>query len=93
MWQQTPDDLEVTVVLPKGTAKRDVKVDVRAKAISVGLKGTEAPLANLALFAAVRPDEMTYTFDAAKAQVTVMVEKAESVSWNRLEAASEGQIL
>ena len=44
-------------------------------------------------YAAVRPDEMTWTLDAKTAQLQVMVEKADGVSWTRLEAASDGQIL
>ena len=46
-----------------------------------------AAVAELELFAAVRPDEMTYTFDAKAVQVTVMVEKVDATSWTRLEAA------
>ena len=92
-WAQTPDDLEVTVALPAGTAKKDVQVNVGVKHLKVHIKGQADPVAQIALFAAVRPDEMTYTWDAAKAQVTVMVEKVEGETWNRLEAASDGQIL
>ena len=90
-WAQTSDDLEVTVAVPAETAKRDVKVVVSAKKLSVQIKG--AALVELALYAAVRPDEMTWTLDAAKAQLAVMVEKADAVSWPRLEAATDGQIL
>ena len=74
-----------------GTDQRDVTVAVTAKKLSVQIKGVS--LAELALYAAVRPDEMTWTLDAAKAQLAVMVEKADAVSWPRLEAATDGQIL
>ena len=98
-WAQTSDDLEVTVALPPGTAKRDVSVAVAARSLTVGLKGgAPPPLVSLSLMAAVRPDEMTWTFGAAASehalpQVQIMVEKADGVTWNRLEAATEGQIL
>lgn len=92
-YAQTPDDLEVTVACPAGTAKKDVVVDVGVKHLKVKLKGQAEPVCTIALYASVRPDEMTYTWDAAKAQVTVMVEKVEEYTWPRLEAASDGQML
>lgn len=92
-WQQTADDLEVTAVLPAGTAKRALKVELSARLMRVRVEPVAQPLVELALYASVRPDEMTYTFDAAKALVTVMVEKTEGAHWPRLEAASDGQIL
>jgi len=95
-WSQTTEDLEVTVALPPGTTKRDVSVAVGAKSIKVIVKGTA--LVDLALFGAVRPDEMTWTINAAgggkdSPQIAVMVEKADVVTWHRLEAATYGQIL
>jgi len=96
-WAQTPEDLEVTVVLPEGTARRDVVVDVTSRSLRVGLKGGSSPLVDLALFAAVRPDESTWTLAADKATgaqtVQVMVEKAEEQTWNRCEAASSGKMV
>ncbi len=99
-WAQTADDLEVTVALPSGTAKRDVKVAVGVKSLKVHINSaadtSAPPLVDLALFAAVRPDEMTWTLSSGKdvlPQLQVLVEKAESVTWNRLEAATDGQIL
>ena len=83
----------MTVALPPGTTKKELSVTVGPKRLAVGVKSASAPLAEIALYAAVRPDEMTYTFDAAKALVQVMVEKVEGVSWTRLEAASDGQLL
>jgi len=96
-WAQTGEDLEVTVALPGGTQKRDVSIKVGPKSLDVRVKSQEAPVAQLALFAKVLPDEMTWTFNAngggsGSPHVQVMVEKAEGVSWTRLEAASEGQI-
>ena len=43
-WAQTSDDIEVTVALPEGTAKRDVSISLTAKRISVQLKGADAPV-------------------------------------------------
>jgi len=99
-WAQTPTDLEVTLALPAGTLKRDVKVSVGAKSLKVDVKSSAdanaPPLVDLKLFAAVRPDEMTWTLSGTMEglpQLQVMVEKAVSVTWSRLEVASEGQIL
>jgi hypothetical protein len=97
-WTQTPEDIEVTVSLPGGTAKKDVQVTLASKSIRVQLKGAAEPLVTLALFASIRPDESTWTFGGAKAggsgmpSVAIMVEKGESVTWSRLEAASEGTL-
>ena len=98
-WQQTSDDVEVTVALPEGTAKRDVTVALTAKRITVKMKSTDAAVAEIDLFAAIRPDESTWTFGADKASsgglpnVAIMAEKADCVTWNRLEAATDGKIL
>ena len=99
-WAQTPTDLEVTLALPAGTLKRDVKVSVGAKSLKVDVRSSAdanaPPLVDLKLFAAVRPDEMTWTLSGTMEglpQLQVMVEKAVSVTWSRLEVASEGQIL
>ena len=96
-WAQTPEDLEVTVVLPASTVKKDLKVSLSTKGeLRVVSKASGAPLLDLQLFGAMRPDEMTWTYSAGGAALptlTVMAEKAEAVSWNRLEAASEGKIL
>ena len=50
------------------------------------------PLLELDFFAAVCPDEMTWTFDQAKGQLAVMVEKQNGVHWPQLTPASEGQL-
>lgn len=90
-WAQSGVDLEVTVQLPAGTTKRELRVEVKPKSLRVSVKSEV--LVDLALYAAVRPDEMTYTLDAAKARVSVMIEKVEGVSWTRLESASDGDLL
>jgi hypothetical protein len=93
-WSQTPDDLEVTVSLPSGTAKKDLAIKLNAKSISVQLKSADKPLVDLNLFARVLPDESTWTLGESGGlpHVAIMVEKAEGVTWNRLEAASEGTL-
>ena len=92
-WAQTPDDLEITVVLPPGTAKQAVRIDLGLKTLKVSIKGQDAPLVDLKLYAAVRPEESTWTIDAKKAVVQLMAEKAETLTWNRFEAATEGQMV
>lgn len=96
-WEQTSDDLEVTVMLPEGAGKKDTTVTVAVKALTVKQKGQAQPIADLSLFAAVRPDESTWTFGSdpgsGLATVTIMVEKQDPVSWNRLEAATDGKLL
>ena len=93
-WSQTPDDLEVTISLPDGTAKKDLAIKLNAKSISVQLKSADKPLVDLNLFARVLPDESTWTLGESGGlpHVAIMVEKAEGVTWNRLEAASEGTL-
>ena len=96
-WAQSAEDLEVTVVLPAGTGRKQVQVDVGPKTLAVGIKGESSKLVTLQLFAAVRPDESTWTVSSSKDGTTThlacMMEKVEHATWNTLEAASEGKIL
>ena len=92
-YSQTADDVEVTVMMPEGTVKKGIKVDVGVKKLTVKApKDAPKPLLELDFFATVRPDEMTWTFDQAKGQLAVMVEKQNGVHWPQLTPASEGQL-
>ena len=91
-WTQTVEDLEVIVKLPEGTGRKDVLVDYpTTKMLRVRLKGIASanPLAELALFDAIRPDECTWTFscESSGPRVHVTMEKQQPVTWSALEVA------
>ena len=74
-WAQTSEDLEVTVALPSGTTRQQLKVDVAVRSLRVALKvGGAEPLLDLALYAAVRPDESTWTLNVDKANGATSVQ-------------------
>ncbi|CAK0860685.1 unnamed protein product [Prorocentrum cordatum] len=61
-WAQTGEEVEVTVGVPEGTAKGDVRVDIGSASLRVALRGEPAAaLADLRLYAGVLPEESTWT--------------------------------
>lgn len=95
-WAQTSSDIEVTIALPAGTTKKDFTLKLTAKSIKLQLKSSDALLVELSLFARILPDESTWTLGQGDGLpcVAIMVEKAEAVTWSRLEAATmDGKIL
>lgn len=100
-WSQTQSEVEVIVALPKACGKRDFEVKVSKMQLKVFMKGkADTPLADFKLYGAVRPDEMTWTFSADNnagaglPAVTVSVEKqVDTLTWTRLEAASDGDLV
>lgn len=96
-WQDSAEEVEVTVAVPEGVAAKALKVDVSATALSVALKAEPTkPIASFVLFAPVRPDESAWTMGKTQEgtpAVVVSMEKVDAQSWEMLEAASKGSIL
>lgn len=90
-WSQTVEDLEIICQLPKGTKKGEFKVEVKPQLVRVAVLGEVFKEFNL--YAAVRPDEMTFTYQVETSRVTIMIEKREAETWMRLMSAGEGQIV
>ena len=86
---------QVSVRLPSGTTRKDLAIEIAPRLLSVGLRsgasgegGARPALAKIALYAAVRPDEATWTLGSDKhgAHVAIMLEKHERQTWTKLEA-------
>ena len=89
--------VQVCVRLPAGTTRKDLAIEIAPRLLSVALRagaGGEggaaggSSLAKIPLYAAVRPDEVTWTLGSDKhgAHVAVMLEKHEQQTWTKLEA-------
>jgi len=83
---QTLQDVTVSVPVPSGTRGRDLDIEVTAKALRVGVKGTATVLEG-PTFAALLADDCTWTIEDADSRsgggrlVTLTLAKAQGMSW------------
>jgi hypothetical protein len=78
-WTQQLAHLQVVVPVPEGTRTRDLKVDLTASKISVGLKGQE-PLLKGDLHKRVVLDESFWTLEDNR-EVVISLIKANDMEW------------
>ena len=85
-WDQSTDDLEVTVTVPEGTRAREMDIEITAYELKVGIRGGKT-LAHLRLFGNVCTDDSTWTMgkDARGEHVQVSMDKMEPRTWPTLE--------
>ena len=88
-WTQTAEDLEITIALPSGVTKKELKVQIEMSSIRVTLASGEAGW-HLRLFKPIRPDETTWVL--SKESLVISAEKREALSWGRLELADAGVV-
>mmetsp|Transcript_19221 Transcript_19221/g.61330 ORF Transcript_19221/g.61330 Transcript_19221/m.61330 type:complete len:293 (+) Transcript_19221:106-984(+) len=89
-WSQTAEELEVSVRLPEGVSKKELKVAITATRLVVGRKAGGDPIAQLALYAPVSADESTWTMgsDERGATVCIEMEKLHPETWPQPEKVS-----
>ena len=88
-WTQTAEDVEITISLPSGVTKTDIKVVIAAAFLRVTLAGGEGGW-HIRLFKPIRPDETTWTVD--KGSLVISAEKHEALSWASLEVRDSGVV-
>uniref|UniRef100_A0A7S2I1F0 CS domain-containing protein n=1 Tax=Zooxanthella nutricula TaxID=1333877 RepID=A0A7S2I1F0_9DINO len=84
-WKQDRDEVEVSVALPPGAEKADVKVTILADSLKVEHGGK--PLVEGRLVAKCGPNGSTWTM--GRGSVEISLEKAEAAQWPSLFEASE----
>ncbi|CAK7226283.1 hypothetical protein SCUCBS95973_006148 [Sporothrix curviconia] len=82
-WTQTIADVDLTTVVPGNLKARDLVIDIKKTALSVGIKGQE-PIVKGDLFQAVLLDDSTWTLtsnpDGTKT-VEVHLDKVNKMEW------------
>ena len=83
-WEETSEDVEVTLTVEDGTSARNLAVDIKSQSLRVVRKDDGGTLLELALYARVQPAECSWTLDGRQLQLTL--EKVEEGTWGRLQA-------
>ncbi|CAK7206015.1 hypothetical protein SEUCBS139899_008798 [Sporothrix eucalyptigena] len=82
-WTQTIADLDLTTVIPGNLKARDLVIEIKKTALSVGIKGQE-PIVKGELFQAVLLDDSTWTLttnpDGTKT-IEVHLDKVNKMEW------------
>ncbi|KAJ1905757.1 hypothetical protein IWQ60_012215 [Tieghemiomyces parasiticus] len=82
-WHQTLAEVDVTLPVPAGTRGRDVEVVIRKQRLRVALRKPAAdgePLVEGELFAAVKPDDCTWSVED-RCTLRVHLEKQNDMQW------------
>ncbi|XP_057684170.1 nudC domain-containing protein 1 [Corythoichthys intestinalis] len=82
-WQQTSDDITVTVRLPEGVTKDAIHFRLTVDTISVGVRGF-APLLEGQLYASVDPEACTWTLWEDKSLEVSLQKRTEGPMWPEL---------
>jgi hypothetical protein len=85
-WEETPEDVEVTLTVQDGTTAQNLVVDIQNQSVRVARKSDGSTLLELALYARVQPAECSWTLDGRQLQLTL--EKVEESTWGMLQAPS-----
>ncbi|CAI2176018.1 13455_t:CDS:2, partial [Funneliformis geosporum] len=78
-WKQTLQDVDITVPVPKGSRAKDLKVDIKKKHLTVGLKG-QTPIIEGELCKEVKIDDCTWTLEDQK-EIFIHIEKSNQMEW------------
>ncbi|GAB0494576.1 hypothetical protein MMPV_005870 [Pyropia vietnamensis] len=80
-WTQTLSDITLSIPLPPGTRGRDVRVTFGTTSLRVTTTGSDSPLLDDPLHAAVKADDGMWQVDAASGTLEVYLEKVDGTSW------------
>ncbi|KAG0259634.1 hypothetical protein DFQ27_003960 [Actinomortierella ambigua] len=78
-WKQTLNDVDVTVLVPKGTRGKDLTIEIKKQSLKVGLKG-QPLIIDGALFKDIKVDDSTWTLDNQQ-EINIHLEKLKGTEW------------
>ncbi|KAG0222854.1 hypothetical protein BGW42_006265 [Actinomortierella wolfii] len=78
-WKQTLNDVDVTVLVPKGTRGKDLTVEIKKRSLKVGLKG-QPLIIDGAIFKDIKVEDSTWTLDNQQ-EINIHLEKAKGTEW------------
>lgn len=79
VWNQTLNDITISVPVPPGTRSRDLVVQISKKKLKVGLKGKEAIMEG-EFYADIKEGESTWTLEDSKL-VSLFIDKVKKQTW------------